>query len=402
MTLSIEVYEADGTTLVDTIDPGQWRSLRGAEVISHPGDHTLVLKRVVEGNEPNPAVALIEEDRIAQVVVDGVRLPQMLIQETDEVEIAPPTQGEEGGELLTVTGPGSMGIFDRVKWHPDPGLEILPFNGQRPLSFAALRLRDDDPAGPQGAWPLGYGQLPDYDGDNWFGRPKGYIDTAGPDGDGPEWIAHSDTRTLYAPVGLIFYRQLITLDDDHDQVLIQAAFDDEGQLWDADVPVIKSEGVYKGQCSEASIPMSAGEHLIAGYVRNLNALRMGVTFAGWSITDGMPDQLLFRADSSTCRVLAFPAKPPGFTPTEVIRLGVDEAQDRNQLLDLVMSFISASDTYHHPLLEVTDITVKAPADSLLTTLLMLGETYLDLRMQKTGVGLDAYIRGTLGAPSREG
>jgi hypothetical protein len=288
-----------------------------------------------------------------------------------------------------------MAIFDKVRWHPDAGLNNLPFHPTRWLNFSADALRDNDAAGPQGIWDFGFGQLPDYDTDNWFGRPEGFIDTAGPDGDGPEWVSDRDTREDFAPAGIVYGRQRFTLDAEYD-MLIQAAFDDQGELWIDGVPVIRLEGVYKGLCVEARIRLSAGDHLIGWWCENLNELRMGAVYAGWSITDGMADSCKFRSDASACRVLGFPAKPPGFTPTEVIRLGVDEAQDRNMLIDLTMSFISASDTDHQPLQEVTDIAVKAPADSLLTTLLMLGETYLDLGMSPTGLELHAWVRGTRG------
>lgn len=397
MSLTITVLEADATTVVGSVAIGSVRSLETADVNSHPGNGTVLIKRILDDNTINPALALLETDRVLRFAVDGEPVWQMLMGETDDVVFAPPTEGEEAGEVRTVTGPGVMGIFDDVRWHPDQGLNNLPFFPTRWLNFSADRLRDDDPDGPQGVWGFATAQLPNYDTDNYFGRPSGFIDQAGPDGDGPEWLSDRDTRTLFAPGGVVYGRQRVTLDDEYD-MLVQAAFDDEGELWIDGVPVIRLEGVYKGQCVEARVTLSAGEHLIAWWCRNLNELRMGAVYAGWSVDDGMADVCLFRSDASLCRVLGFPAKPPGFTPTEVIRLGVDEANDRGMLpdVDALCNFISASDTEHQPLNEVTDIAVRAPADSLLTTLLMLGETYLDVWMSPTGLELNAMIRGTRG------
>ena len=395
MTLTIAVYESDGTTLVDTVDAGQWADSSGAETNSAPGKGTLVLPKVLAAGAVNPAVALMTYGRIIRFLVDGEPIsPQFLIEDIEDVPFSP---AEESGEVLTVTGRGVLAIFDQVRWYPDAGLGVLPFHPTRWLNFSADRLRDDDAAGPQGVWGFGTGQLPNYDTDNYFGRPEGFIDTAGPAGTGPQWLWDRDTRTSYGPAGICYGRQRFTLASEAD-MLIQAAFDDEGELWIDGVPVCRATGVYKGQCVEARATLSAGSHLAAWWGRNLNALRAGAVYAGWSVTDSMADTCLFRSDASTCRVLGYPDRQPGFTPTEVIRLGIDEANDRSMLpdVDVLCSFISASDTDHTPLQEVTDISVKAPADSLMTTMLMLGETYLDLGMSATGLELNAWVRGTRG------
>ena len=46
-----------------------------------------------------------------------------------------------------------------------------------------------------------------------------------------EWIADRDSRTLYAPGGVWYFRGRVTLASDHDAVLVQYACDDEGELW---------------------------------------------------------------------------------------------------------------------------------------------------------------------------
>ena len=60
---------------------------------------------------------------------------------------------------------------------------------------------------------------------------------------------------------------------------MQAAFDDQGALFVNGYPVLRSEGVYKGQCVQAVIPLTAGDCLVAGWCDNLNELRTGVAFA---------------------------------------------------------------------------------------------------------------------------
>jgi hypothetical protein len=394
VTLTLAVYEADSSTLVDTIDAGQWREARWSDINSHPGDFRLLLPHLVAG-VTNPALALLEVGRLIRFSVDAVARFQGLI---EDESITVVSDNAEAGEVTVVTGRGSLGVFDKVQIRPDMGLENRPWHPTRWFNFAADRLRDDDPDGPQGAWPFSYGQLPNYDTNNYFGRPEGFTDTAGPAGTGPEWLWEDDTRTAFADAGVCYFRQRFTLASETD-CIFEFAADDEGELWVDDVPLCNTEGVYLGGCVKAGVRLSAGEHLLSALGRNLNALRAGVVYAGWSVSNGMPDTLLVRSDSDLARCLAYPADPPGFTPTEVIRLVVDEVQDLTdpRLSDVTFSFISASDTDSAAVSEVTDLTCRAPADSILTFILMLGETYLDIGIEPDDLELNAWIRGTRGS-----
>lgn len=392
MTLTLEVYEADGVTLVDTIDAGQFAQVKYGDPLSDAAAGMVRLPLVIADGATNPAVALCTDDRIIRIVDDGLPIGQIKVEDYDE---EPHSPDEERGEFRTIKGRHPVAAdFDKTRWLPDAGLGNLPYHPRRDLDYSADDLRDDDPDGPQGVWDFGVGNLPDYDDSNYYGRPEGFIDTAGPDGDGPEWLADRDARVA-APGGDQYGRQRFTLADETDMIW-QMAADDFARLKIDNVLVLTTEGVYKGQCVEARLTLSAGEHLIAWHLTNLNELATGIVYAGWSVSDSMADGCLVRSDATTCRVLGYPEKPPGFTPTEVIRLFVAEAQARGMLLDLDLSFISASDTDHAALQEVIDIAVKAPADSGLTTLLMLGETYLDWYAEPEGLELGAWIRGTKG------
>jgi len=366
------------------------------------GSGELVLPRMVDG-AANPALALLTVGRLVRFsTADWVWT--MELEDPSDVVVS---EQEEAGEVVTWTG-GDWLTARMAKAHvqPDAGYGVLPWYPTRWFNFSADRLRDDDPAGPQGAWPFATGQLPNYDSDNYFGRPEGFVDTAGPAGSGPEWLWNSDTRTVFAAAGVCYFRQRFTLASDA-LVMWQLAADDEGELWVDGVPVCRVEGVYKGGAVVASVQMSAGEHLIGCWGRNRNALRAGVVYAGWSVSDGMPDTLLVRSDASLARVLGYPADPPGFTPTEVLRLVVDEEQTNGGLTGVSFSFTSAADTDGAPVTEVTDIAAPAPGSSLLTLFQMLAETYLDIDgdpLPGTDVEanpdrllVDAWVRGTRGS-----
>ncbi len=401
MTLTIKVYEPDNTTLVGEIVPGQFRSSSFADINSQAGGWTIVLPSRVKTSPTNltlitnPALSYLEIGNIVRFLDDDVVRFAGLVEDFDMVPVSP---DEEVGEITTVKGRGLLAILDKVCVRPDAGTDNLPFHPTRWFNFSADRLRDDDPSGPQGEWPLAYGQLPNYDTDNYFGRPEGFTDTAGPDGDGPEWLWEDDTRTAFADAGVVYFRQRFTLATAA-PIQFEFAADDEGELWVDNVPVCRSEGVYLGGCVKATVRLTAGEHYIGVLGRNLNALRAGVVYAGWTVTNGMPDTLVVRSDATAARCLAYPADPPGFTPTEVTRLVVDELQDlaTPRLAGVTFSYISASDTDSAAVDEVTDITCHAPGDTLLTLFEMLGETYLDISITPDDLELNAWIRGTRGA-----
>lgn len=394
-TVSLKVYESDNTTLVGNIAHGQWRDARWGEANSKAiGCGPVTLPHTLDGGAENPALALIETGRIIRFLVDGTPRGAMLIEDT-AVEVVSPR--EEAGEVTAVTGRSHLAVLGKVQVRPDMGTGVLPHYPTRFLNFSATRLRDDDPDGPQGAWPFSTGQLPNYDTDNFFGRPEGFVDTAGPAGSGPEWLWDRDSRVSFAPAGTCYFRQRFTLASTQD-VIVEFAADDQGELWVDNVPVCRVEGVYKGGAVRSSVRLSAGEHLIGAWGQNLNALRAGVVYAVWSVSDGMPDTLLARSDDALARVLGYPADPPGFTPTEVIRLLVDEAQalTPSRLSNVTFSFISASDTEHTEVSEVTDIACEAPGESILTVVERLGETYLDVGIRPDSLMLDAWVRGNRG------
>jgi len=392
MTLTLQVYANDNTTSVGTIATGEWREARHAEVASAAGlGGPLVIPHLLAAGATNPALALIQTGRVIRFLHDGVCRFAMLIEDRNVTVVSPE---EEAGEVTVVTGRGILAATDKVKVRPDQGTDELPWHSKRHYNHSATRLRDNDAFGPQGVWGFATDQDPDYDDSNFFGRPEGYVDTSA------DWFADRDSRTAFAPGGLWYYRSRVTLTQDYDDVLLQGAYDDEGVTWVRGVPVLRAEGVYKGGCVQAVIPMTAGEHLISGWVRNLNELRTGAMVAGWSMSDGMADTLLFRLTAANTRVLGFPAVPPGFTPTEVIRLFVDESQTLTpaRLSHVSFSFISASDTDHAELTETTDIVTDAPGATGYTLIEQLGASYLDIGVDysKDGVRLDAWVRGTRG------
>jgi hypothetical protein len=401
VTITLKVYEADNSTFVDDIDPLQFKHARYAEINSELGGWEITFPNLVDTSPTNrtkianPALALMEIGRVVRFLDDGQVRGAGRIEDRGKKVVA---AEEEGGEVTVWKGPGLFGIFDKVCVRPDKGLGNLPWHTTRWFNFAADRLRDDDPAGPQGAWPFAYGQLPNYDTNNYFGRPEGFTDTAGPAGTGPEWLWEDDTRTAFADAGVCYFRQRFTLASETD-CIFEFAADDEGELWVDDVPLCNTEGVYLGGCVKAGVRLSAGEHLIAALGRNLNALRAGVVYAGWSVSNGMPDTLLVRSDSDLARCLAYPADPPGFTPTEVPRLVVDEVQDlaEPRLADVTFSFIAASDTDSAEVVEVTDLTCDAPGDTIWTLFRAIGETYLDLGIGPDSLEMHAWIRGTRGS-----
>lgn len=389
MNVTVKVYESDNATLVGEIVPGQFASAQGAH-IPLKGAGTLVLLRIwdspTNGLEPNPALALIEDKRLIRFTGDFGTWT-MEVEDSSDVVVSPE---KEAGELVTIKGRDWLTARTaKASVHPDAGYGVLPWVPDRFFNVAADRLRDDDPAGPQGVWPFAVNTPPDYDGANLFGRPEGMVNTD------PQWLWSEDSTTS-VPGGVCYFRQRFTLATTQD-VYFEFAADDEGELWVDDVQVTAIEGVYKGGCVTAVLKLSAGDHLVAVVGRNLNALRAGVTASWWSVSDGMPDTMLGELTESACRVLAYPTDPPGFTPPESIRLVVDENQTLGFLLGVICNFTSASDTAGAAVTEVTDLSCRAPDTSVLTFLQMVAASYLDIDGQPTNLKIDCWIRGTRGS-----
>lgn len=396
MTLTLSVYENDNTTAVDTIDAGEWRSAEFAEVSSAAGKGKLVIPHLLAAGAANPALALLTTGRVIRFLIDGTPRFAMLVEDR-QVEVVAPD--EEAGQVTVVNGRGLLAATAKVAIRPDAGTGNLPWYPTRWFNFSADRLRDDDPDGPQGAWPFSFGQLPNYDTNNYFGRPEGFTDTAGPAGAGPHWLWEDDTRTAFTTGGKNYFRQRFTVASTQD-VIFEFAVDDIGELWCDGVPVCRVEGVYMGGSVRSSARLSAGSHILASWGESLNEQRAGVVYAVWSVSNGLPDMLLARSDAALARCLGFPTSPPGFTPTETIRLVVDESQNLTpaRLPHVTFSFISASDTRHAELTEVTDLATSAPASSIYTLIEQLGASYLDIGVDYShdGLRLDAWIRGTRG------
>lgn len=395
--LTLHVYEADWTA-VDEIEPGQYRLAEGSDRLSAPGGGRLQIPHILHNGAANPALGLIEVGRIIQYRVDDTPIWSLLIEDFVSTIVS---EQEEAGEVTEVTGRGTLAIFDKVKVRPDASMGNQPFHPTRWFNLSARGLREDDPDAPQGEWAAAVGQLPNYDTNNYFGRPEGFTDTAGPDGAGPEWLWDRDSRTTpFAPIGRVYGRQWFFLDSPT-SAIVEAAADDTIELWIDNVPMIRTEGVYMGGCAKAGTPLDSGWHLIAWNGRNLNELRAGVVYAVWSVSDGMPNTLLARSDSSLCKVLGYPSVPPGFTATEVLIRVIQECQLLSRLLNVDWTFTADEDTADEEMEEVTDITCKAPADSVLTLMEMLAETYLDLSVNPAPTSgdhvLNAWMRGTKGS-----
>lgn len=385
---TIEVYEHDNATLaaVDPahiIAPGQYLSAMGMHVPLY-GAGELVLPRYVDG-AANPALALIRRGRLVRFTGDFTWT--MEIEDVSDVVVA---ENDEAGEVVTIRGRDWLTArLAKAHVQPDMGYDTLPWSPDRPFGVGADRLRDDDPAGPQGAWPFAVATPADYDDASPnYGRPEGYVNTSA------EWVWSEDSSTS-VPGGVNYFRQRDTFAAG--EVWLEVAADDVvDALYFDDVMVLNTEGVYKGGSVHTVLRVSAGEHLIAAKVTNLNALKAGVTCSWWTVSDGKPDTLIGSFNSVETRVLAYPSDPPGFTPTEVLRLVVDEEQDRGGLPGLGFSFISASDSNSAAVTEVTDLSCRAPDTSQLTFFQLLHATYLDIDYGHDDLEVDAYIRGTEG------
>lgn len=208
-----------------------------------------------------------------------------------------------------------------------------------------------------------------------------------------DWLWDRDVTHMGIPAGTCYFRGGFTLSRAI-TAEVWAAGDDSYDLWLDGVKLLE-DTVYVDQAKKTQVSLDAGAHTLAARVTNDNNLRGGLLVTVMELDpSGTPVGAVARTDSSWL-VLAYPASPPGFTPGEVIRILVEEAQTRGALVSVTLDFDDALDTAGDPWPVTGEIAFPVGAD-LLTALKQLAETYGDLLMTPRDLEL-AFYSGGLGA-----
>lgn len=320
----------------------------------------------------------------------------------DSVEPVITHEGEEHDQIVSLRGRGALTLLENAAvWQtsipPSLGLESRPLSDVRYFNYAEVFLDDQ-------YWGGAYATPPDYDGANLFGRPKGMKDGTG---SGAKWI-WGIPGGVPVPAGYNYFRQYFDYAGPARVVRLEAAADDEVEIWVDGVPILEITGVYAGGMKYTTFELTPGQHLVAARGRNRNALRAGII---WSIgtmdSRGRFLDVIAHSDSGQvsqfdpgqiygCAALAYPPEPPGFTIGRAWRILYLEAQERGEILYIGDTIDEVVDYNGTPWDVTSELSVRLD-QSLLDVARMWGETYWDIVMSPGTLDPIACLKGQLGS-----
>lgn len=337
------------------------------DVLSAPGTG-----RVVVQNDDAELVAVRYGD-LLRFEIDGLARFLAIAERRRRVAVS---RDEEVGEETELSGRGVLARWSRAVVYPelDPG--AFPFADSRVFNFASPALDDSGWSTSTGTTielynrnPVGW---PDPDALFLWDRPN---DDAG------------------TPVGDVYLRHVFTV-----AALVVADVwvdaDDEYDLWLDGQPLLSDRFSPDtgGNADRARVTLSAGEHLLAVKGRNLNELKGGVIVTVLELdAAGTPTGTITNtSDPSSWKVLGYPPAAPGFTPGEVVRVLLEEAQARGALTGTTLGFSDETDSAGVPWPVAADLAFPVGA-TYLAVLEQLAETYVELRHSPSTYRLEAYL-----------
>ena len=328
----------------------------------------------------DPDLGAVDYGDIVEFSINGTARFNSLVEKIDRVAIAP---GEEVDEATAVSGRGHLAVLEEAVVQPIPfGLADV-----RRFDYSAPELDD---SGWVAATEIEQGQ-------GITGNVRGDMPDGWPD-DQAWWIWDRNSSTTpgatAAPEGDVYFRKEVTVAatgtyrvfitcDNSFELSIDGArvlADDPNLAWNW------------METKKVDLFLVAGTHLFALRCHNLPpggdnpaALILSV----YAIDREVLGANLVRSDD-TWMVLGYPADPPGFTPGEVLRILVDEAQDRGSLTGVVLGCDDDDDSDGDPWAATGDIALQVGKDYL-SVIRQLCEVYMDARMRVGSLTLDAFV-----------
>jgi hypothetical protein len=292
-------------------------------------------------------------------------------------------QGEESAQGTVLSGPGVMDLLRSGVVLPYGGIGSTALD-RRVFNFASMDYDDsgwgydvvetgvfyvDNANNPIAATPPPY--------------PNGWKD---PDA---KWVWDRFAGYGGVPGGDCYFRTRFTTVVGT-QVEVQGAADDAYELW-IDGQLVVSDlttGVFLGQMASTKLYLPAGDHVVGMFARNTTpGLKAG---ALWSVLQldaaGAVVNVLARSSGMSgtpeqwpTRILPYPAEPPGFTWTKVLRLLLTEAQARGTCTTISRGFDDTA--YTNGAAVPTTANIAFPIGATLLDVLRQGmEGYFDARM----------------------
>lgn len=381
--LDISIYAAgstvlDGTTLIASLE--RWLGNTWMDELNTPGtgQFTIHLDDPVLVAHPT----LLNDGNIVVVT----RLADGWVEKTWKIEARTPVRTgpeEKAGRVTTVSGRGLVAAAEKAVVWPylmaqatTSDVRIFGFASPEPLSAS----------GDTSTWIAPLGVRQDAGALARIGFPRPWTDHAA------QWVSPGNP-SVTAPIGRFYFRASFTLASDQ-LVLIEATFDNEGELW------IDGERVITGNSLWQNYPFSrvesAGTHVIAGFCDNVPIIPAGlnnptaVLFTVY-VLDANGNRTSTNVIRSTPASTIVTSGTPGWTMGAILIQLFTEAQTRGvtALQGMTFGFTKSLDSNGDPW-DVTDELPLKIGDDLSKVLDQASELACDVWME--GVQLHAAPR----------
>lgn len=366
----LDVYRASTsvTSITDYVD------CSFTDTLNEEGAGSIVVDRA------SAEFALMQHLDRVRFTVEGDVAFTMIVESSRDMAIAP---GEEGDELVELSGPGMLGVLKRAVVYPDVALDSQPFSDTRLFNFAS----------------------PSYDDSKWTTAKQFATQATATGFDGlwtdlPEewptpsawWIWDKRGSQQNAPTGTCYFRKSFTVTSAGRHAVIFGT-DNWGTIYLDGIELADSRGWTN--YTSAEVTLTAGTHLIAAEVYNgpddgdPGGNPGGLVCTVVPINDGGTFGTAVVTSNNTWKILGYPPQVPGFTVGEVINLLIEEAQDRGAIPGVTTTFGDKVDSGGDPWPVTADIAIEVGTD-LMTVVKALAETSCDIRMGPATPTLSAY------------
>lgn len=408
--LGVEVLRINGANLDHITTLTQSKERTWHDQLNDPGTASVTLYN------RDPDLTLIQPDDLLRFEHYGYAALCMLARDFTHEAIA---QEEEAAQVTKISGPGHLAILDKSLVYPERSLTSRPTSEDRHFTWfspsfdisswphaAVMTDQGNSDTASNPLWANKPEEWPDPTA-SWIWDPSGTTDDA-PDGgpyDGLDSFGNPLLRS-----GLCLARHDFNMPNDG-RLIIYATVDDYGILYFDGVPILEEIHDWQRTFTVDVNDVSAGTHTIAMWGENTyqpwnDHNPAGMLCAVYAYRDDGSVGTLLDHTSTDWQLLGYPDVLPGPTPTQVIRIAVEEAQARGELLGVRLMFTDDTDSDGEPVTRVAEaelrdggITTKVGTDLLTFFAKELAETYVDLWMAPGGLELWAWNRDGRGRQS---
>jgi hypothetical protein len=402
-------------TATRTVRP--WRLHPTTGALTAAADATVAAPEWVDtvGDVGAASLFVPDEDPLLTVLgQDGLDLLQFLVDDVPAFVCWPdPARRQRrtiDGALhrgWVFSGPGLLGILDKLRVYPTSGVERQPkettrfYNWTYPLYDIsglpnAQNMLFTNFAKTTWPWPW----ASDFPADGIFGPFSGTQNLwADNPGGNPSTYLNADAGHCW-----FFYDEAAFYVDGYYRFSLAA--DDSAELY-LDGQQLLTTDTFT-QTRTVDVKVTAGTHRLAVHARNGDDLSV---ILGWSGPGAISvaiqyvslvDATLVGFSTDAWQVVAYEDEPPGVTPGQALLWSIDEGTVRGVLPGLTFSFDTDLDSNGNPWDEVGDIAVPVGTSGV-DFARQLNATYTDLAMsvdlEGDGLLLHAYRRGERGGAS---